>query len=371
MKMYIGLDVHSKKTVYVAQDETGKVISEGTIPTSVDGFQKMIENLHPPKGTQIGLETGTQCMIVSRILSSMYMNPIIVNAKEVRDKARRLGQKSDRRDAFEICDGIRRGIYTAIVYTPGPEILKLRQILSRRRHFVKILTKQANAVKFLLRSVMLSHEAAKLTTWHAWEKLLSNPGVADLKEMITLHAEMWKLAHKNVLFLEEKLKAALENHQEAMDLLTSLPGIGLITAATYLAVIGTPKRFCDSNRIVSYIGLAPSTYDSGERERHGHITKQGSSELRSLLCEVAHHAANARHPLNPYFTRVCARSGYKKAVVCVAHRMARILYQMWRKGERFDVKKLNVVQEEITKKRKVYYRIKNANDTVVTMQTGN
>ena len=49
-----------------------------------------------------------------------------------------------------------------------------------------------------------------------------------------------------------------------------------------------------------YIGLVPFTYDTGEIQRHGHITKRGSGELRAVLCEAAQHAASKRHPLNPH-----------------------------------------------------------------------
>jgi transposase len=110
--------------------------------------------------------------------------------------------------------------------------------------------------------------------------------------------------------------------------------------------------------VVSYIGLGVSTYSSGERERHGHITKRGSAELRAMLCEAAHHVANVRHPLNPYFTRICARHGFKKAVVCVAQRLARILYQMWRNEEDLDLNKLNVEPTRTIRTRRLYYRIK-------------
>ena len=123
-------------------------------------------------------------------------------------------------------------------------------------------------------------------------------------------------------------------------------------------MLGTPDRFPTSSHVVSYIGLAVSTYSSGERERYGHITKRGSAELRMLLCEAAHHAANIRHPLNPYFRRISARHGYQKAVVAVAQRLARILFQMWRKGEAFDVRQLNVMAENRIRARRVYWRIR-------------
>jgi transposase len=115
MKLYIGFDVHSKETVYVAQDEGGQVIAQGKVPSTAEGFCKLVETVDAPEGTQIGLETGTQAIWVARLLSGLEMEPAVIEARELRQKARRIGQKCDRRDAFEICDGLRRGLYTSIV----------------------------------------------------------------------------------------------------------------------------------------------------------------------------------------------------------------------------------------------------------------
>jgi len=65
----------------------------------------------------------------------------------------------------------------------------------------------------------------------------------------------------------------------------------MITAATYFPVIATPQRFPDGGRVVSCIGLVPSSWNSGDQQCHGRITKRGSSELRVMPCEAALHAA--------------------------------------------------------------------------------
>jgi len=286
------------------------------------------------------------------------MKPVVIDAREVRAKARRPNQKCDRRDAWEICDGLRRGVYTTIVYVPGAPIERLRMILSRRRHFVNICTRQINAAKFLLRSIGLGNQATPLVSGKAWQRLLERHDVAGLRDWLVLHAEQWRTAQEQIKFLEKQLEEAIAPFMETAKRLQTAPAVGSITAATFIASLGTPERFADSSKVVSYIGLGVSTYDSGDRQRHGHITKRGSAELRAILCEAAHHAANARHPLHPYFARICARGGYKKAVICVAQRLARILYQMWRNQENFDLHKLNVIPAREVRTRTIYYKIK-------------
>ena len=358
MKYYLGLDVHCKKTVYVLQNDDGKVLGEGSIPTTVEGLSQMVKELKLPKDTPIGLETGAQANWVAQQLEAMSMQPFVINAKEVRQKARRLGQKTDRRDAFEICDGLRREIYISIVWVPGEGIERLRKILSRRRHFVRIATRQITAVKFLLRSAGISYTRLLLNRQAGWCRLFGRAEVAPLREHLEMHEAMWRLARENVQKLEKELIEALQPFAETMNLLITVPGVALITAATYIATLGTPHRFPTSGHAVSYVGLVPSNYDSGEREIHGHITKQGSPDLRAALCESAHHAHRATHPLNPYYNRIAAKQGYKRAIVAVSHRLARILYQMWKKNEAFDVRKLNVVRQPKTLSKTVYYQIR-------------
>lgn len=367
MKVYMGLDVHSKETVYVVQDDSGKVVGEGRVPTTPDGFCEMLDSVNAPKGTEIGLETGTQATWVSRLLSGLGMKPVVIDAREVRQKARRIGQKCDRRDAFEICDGLRRGIYTSIVYVPPPEVERLRRIVSRRRHFVKVCTNQVNAAKFLLRSLGLGEEAKSLTTLEAWEKLLKRPAVEPVRQYLVMHADVWRAAQEKVVLLERELREALGPFRTTVNRLETAPGVGPITAATYIAVLGTPGRFPDSARVASYIGLVPSTYDTGTTQRHGRITKRGSAELRAMLCEAAQHAARRDHPLNPYWVRVCSKQGYKRAVVAIAHRLARILFAMWRKEHNFDAAKLNVVAEERTVARTYHWRIRRPEERLLTV----
>ena len=105
--------------------------------------------------------------------------------------------------------------------------------------------------------------------------------------------------------------------------LQAVPGVGPIVVLTALAVFADVQRFATAKHVASYAGLAPSTYQSGDCDRHGHITERGSAELRAMLCEAAHHARRSTHPLHPYFLKLCARRGYKIAIVAVAHRLCR------------------------------------------------
>lgn len=350
MKFYLGLDVHSKMTSFCLQDETGSLIAEGNIPSTPQAFAAMKEIHSIPDGTQAGLESGTQALVTVRMLYDIDLEPVVINAEEVRRKARRVGQKTDKRDAFEICDGLRRGIYDSIVYVPEPRIARVRAVLSRRRHYAKLLTMEVNTAKFVYRAAGYGSILRSLTTEKAWEALLLHPAPPEeLREDVRRHFKTWQHAKAMVKEIEAELVAALKPFEKIIHRLRSVPGVGLLTAATYFSTIGRIDRFPDSDHVVSYLGLAPSMYDSGATERRGGITKRGSTATRSILCEAAHQAARTLHPLRPYFMRIMAKRDRKRAIVAVAHRLARILYQVWKKDEDFDASKLNV--EKVTVER--------------------
>lgn len=361
MTRYVGLDVHSKQSTFVIQDEAGQLVAEGSIPTTGEGFREFVERFQLEPGTLVGLESGTIAFFTAQRLMDLKLEVRVIDAREVRVKASRPLQKSDRRDAFEICDGLRRGIYRSIVSVPVSSLQTLRRTLSRRRHFVRTRATQVTAVKRLLREAGLGSLARSLQGRSSWTKLsetLSNE--PQLRQFVALHEAMWICAQEQVATLEENIRRlALEWEAEIRRLMTA-PGVGLIVATTTLAVLADARRFPSAKHVASYVGLTPSTFQSGDRDVHGRITKRGSSELRSMLCEAAHHAQRQSSPLNPYFRKIAARRGYRMAIVAVAHRLCRILYSMLRHGTDFDLQKAGVEQGRFEKTSVRRYRLANA-----------
>lgn len=343
MARYVGVDAHSKRCVYVIQNELGKVMGQGKVATTPLGLRSMQARHELPAGTGVALESGTMAFYVARLLTRLGLEPRVVDAHEVRSKALRPNQKSDRRDALELCEGLRRGTYRSHVHVPPEPIERLRETLGRRRHFVRTKVRQVNAVRRLLRSAGLHEINHRLHGKLAWERLLA--AVADtpsLHEFCTTHYALWQCAHEQIVVLEASLQEQQRPFQQTLDRLQTVPGVGPIVALTVLAVFSDVRRFPSAKHAASYAGLVAATFDSGERVQHGHITRRGSSELRAMLCEAAHHAGYRDNAFSPYFRQLCARRGYKMAVVAVAHRLCRVLYAMLRDGTSFDLSKLNV-----------------------------
>jgi transposase len=360
---YVGLDVHSKQSTFAIQNGDGKLVAQGEVATTPAGFAQLQAKHQLAPGTQVALETGTVAFFVARRLTALGLTPLVVDAHEVRLKAQRPNQKSDRRDALELCEGLRRGIYRTVVHVPPKQVATLRDTVSRRRHFVRLQCAQVNAVKGLLRGFGLGRLSRSLGTEVGWAKLLS--ALADsveLKAYVEQHRALWRTAGEQVATLERSLEQQ-RKHSFADQLrrLETIPGVGPIVASTAIAVFSDIGRFPDAKHAASYAGLVPSTYSSGDREAYGRITKRGSAELRNMLCEAAHHARRPNHPLNPYFVKLCAKRGYKMATVAVAHRLCRIMFSMLRHGSDFDVSKLGIEVGPFERKTVRTYRLKATN----------
>jgi transposase len=361
MKYYVGMDVHSKESVFVMADTKGKIRAQGTLATTVEGLQRWQAHYQVPRETPVAVESGTLAFFVARQLRALGLTPVVVDAHEVRLKAQRPRQKSDRRDAHELCEGLRRGLYRSIIHIPPVAISALRETLSRRRHFVRVQTAEINAAKHVLRAAGLGQLKAHLRTATGWSKLSTAlTAHPTLQQALKHHQALWQQAQTEVQALEQHLAEQQRPFAADLQRLQTIPGVGPIVALTVVAVFSEVERFPSAKHVASYAGLVPTTYQSGERERHGHITKQGSGELRAMLCEAAQHARRADHPLNPHFAALCAKRGYRMAVVAVAHRLCRIMFAMLRTTTDFDIKQLGIEEGPFTRTTVRRYRRKAA-----------
>jgi transposase len=357
-KYYVGLDVHSKMTEFVIESSDGTVASRGQVPTTSAGLLSLVTENALEAGTRVALETGTMARYVCTQLQRLALQPVVIDAHEVRLKAYRPRQKSDRRDAFEICEGLRRDIYRAIVHIPPEPIQRLRETLAQRRHFVRVQSTEVSAAKHLVRSSGQRHLSRSLQCESAWQKLASQIADARLASRIESHHQVWRVAGEQVRLLEASLAEQSRPFEADYMRLQTVPGVGPIVALTAISAFSDAKRFPSAKHAASYAGLVPSTDQSGDRDWHGHITKQGSAELRSMLCEAAHHAGRKNHPLNPYFKNLCVRRGYKMAVTAIAHRLCRLLYAMLRDQKEFDIHKLAIEIGPFEKKVVTPYRLR-------------
>lgn len=99
------------------------------------------------------------------------------------------------------------------------------------------------------------------------------------------------------------------------------PGVGPITALATEVFVGDPTRFRDGKALASYVGMIPSEYSSGPRQRLGGLTKQGNRFLRFLWCEAGLQAARHEMGLQRFYRRKLHQKGVGKAPVAVGRKL--------------------------------------------------
>ena len=127
--------------------------------------------------------------------------------------------------------------------------------------------------------------------------------------------------------------------------LTTVPGVGPVTAAAFVATLDDVSRFRDAHQVEAYLGLIPSEWSSSETQRRGHITKAGNGRMRWLLvqaawCILRRHKRPETAALRHWAERMAGRRGRAIAAVALARRLAGIRLAIWRDGTDYDVAKV-------------------------------
>ncbi len=127
---------------------------------------------------------------------------------------------------------------------------------------------------------------------------------------------------------DSELKKIAEDDPESKRLIT-IPGVGPLSAVAVNCWIGTIERFANAKKLSSYFGLTPRVRQSADRERHGHVTKEGNRMVRSLLIQAAlWHIRLGKGTSRKHYLGVLKRRGKQIARVAAANRLLGIMFHM-------------------------------------------
>jgi transposase len=131
--------------------------------------------------------------------------------------------------------------------------------------------------------------------------------------------------------------ARAPDYAAMVELLSSVPGVGWLTALTLVVEIVDFGRFPDGEAFSSYAGLTPSEHSSGERVRHGHITRQGNPAVRSVLVESSWILIGKDPEMRRFYERIKVRRGGKRAIVAVARKLGHRILAITQSGQPYRV----------------------------------
>lgn len=324
----IGLDLGDRFTHGCRLDANAAVQARFRFPTTKGGLAKAFA-IQPP--ARVVLEVGTHSPWVSRWLERGGHEVIVANPREVASIARST-RKNDPGDAEQLA---RLGRSDPKLLHPirhrGERVQCDRAQLAVRRSLVAIRASLVTQARGLGKA--LGVRLPKSTT-AGFVQRVHEAGLEDLfPGMGSLLRTIQGLCEE-IRVLDRQLAAVSKAQYPETALLRQVPGVGPITALTYVLTIEDPARFAKSRRVGSYLGLRPKQRDSGQRVRELSISKEGDRELRMLLVECAQWIL-ARGPdsaLKRFGHRLAARGGRaakKKAVVATARKLAVLLHHLW------------------------------------------
>jgi transposase len=337
----IGLDVH-RDFCEVALAEGGEIRSGGRIQTTPEALELFAQSLG--RDDRVVLEATGNAWEVARIIEPHVARVIVVSPTDT--GIRQARAKTDRLDARTLAKLLAAGSLEGL-WAPDERIRALRRRLARRSQLVKARTRAKNEVHgALIRRLIAKPKVSDLfgVAGRRWLEGLELPD----EERETVDSAL-----RQIDFLESELEEAERviardalSSVEARRLM-SVPGVNVITAATFVAAIGDVSRFRSTRRLVGYLGLDPRVRQSGPGPaKHGPISKHGSAPARYALVEAAWSVVRQPGPLRAFYERIRARRGHQVAIVASARKLACLFWCLLTRAQDYAY-----AQPSLTKKK--------------------
>jgi len=326
----IGIDLGDRISRFVALDSHGERIGEGSVPTTIEGFEKRFATIG---AKSIAIETGTHSPWVCRLLRRLGHHVTVANSRKLRliYENRR---KNDNVDAE----------YLARLVRVDPKLLspvehrseaaqRIVALLRSRDAMVKTRSRLITHVRCAVKSVGWRVPACSAEAFVKRARPIVPPELALALDPILTMIEGVGV---QIAALDRQVKQMARKEYPDSEILMQIQGVGPLTALAFIVTIGELGRFDKSRTVGAWVGLVPGQYESGESSPQQRITKEGDTYLRSLLVNCAQYILGRFGPdcdLRRHGQAIAARGGKnakKRAVVAVARKLAVLLHTLWR-----------------------------------------
>jgi transposase len=352
-----GLDVH-EKTVVATIDGEGIVRETRTFDTYTNSLNELHEWLQLRAVTQVAMEsTGVYWKPVFNILEQDF-KVTLVNARHLKNVP---GRKTDKKDSQWICKLLLAGLLKAS-FIPEERIRDLRDLNRYSTKLTQQLAAEKNRIQKILEDANIKLSSmVNDTSGVVASKLIHGlmEGRPDLEALIAEcyhgkmkaskaellkaitgrmtdhHRFMLRQIKHHMTYLESQIEVLqleidrlLEQDQQSVALLTTIPGVSKLTAVKLLAETGTKveETFGSTKRLAKWAGICPGNNESGGKKLSGRTT-HGNKYLKSLLVEAAWAATRTKGTyLRAKYNSMAVRKGRKKALLIIGHKILNAVY---------------------------------------------
>jgi transposase len=330
--LYVGLDVHSRQSSLCILNAAGGTVNQIQLNGPRAAVVERLRKLNEPFSV---------CYEASIGYGQLYesLRPLAAHVAVAHPGKLRLiygdKRKNDRVDAAKLAKLLLLDMVPR-VHVPGVDVRAWRSLITFRQRVLQQLVRAKNQIRGVLRENDL---AGPKWLWSkkqlAWLESLPLHPVARLK--LDLAVEELTSVTAKIKRVEKALQAYADRHP-AVRLLMTIPGVGIRTAETFVAWVDDMTRFRRTRQLGAYFGLVPCQDASADRNRLGHITRDGPPVMRKLATEAAWTAVKRCPAFRAYFERIVAGKPERRkiAIVATSHRLIRVMGAMMRDGTAYD-----------------------------------
>lgn len=313
----LGVDLHCDSFLVCAREGEQQQFQHW----SMEQMEEFLESLR--SGDRVAVEATGNSRWFCQMIGKRVQHIVVVNPHQFRLISQSV-KKTDRRDAALLAEYLEKDLLPEV----RPKTLQqseMAQLVSGRDQLVKIRTMLKNQLHGLLRSYGLRISKQGMNSAKQRKQLmtLELPALADAQRRVLLgQIESVGCA---ILELERQIKPAAEKLRGYRNV-TSIRGIGALSAGILLSAIGRVQDFSEPGKLAAYFGMVPSVQQSNQSEHHGHITRYGNKLARTTLVQCALVAIRYNKRLRGFYERIRIRRGTGKAIVATARKLLTIVY---------------------------------------------
>ena len=232
--------------------------------------------------------------------------------------------KTDRLDSRKLAQLLAKGLLKS-VWVPSVEERFHRQVIRRRRQLVGDRVRTQNRIK----SELCFYGIDLPATRSKWSqvyftnlqriKFKNHWMQKSFNQLLEQYEFLCAQIDKQTQLLKQLAKLPL--YCDRVNILCSIPGIGILTAMEILLELQDFSRFRRAEQLAAYVGLTPSQYSSADKIRMGRITGAGKNAVRSALVESCWHLIRKDKAMRKKYEQIKARAGAKRAIVAVSRKL--------------------------------------------------
>ena len=323
--IYVGIDTHHKNwTVSIYSDEFElKTFSQ---QPDVHQLEKYLLKNYPGANYHLAYEAGFSGFWIHRLFAKRNIRCDVIHPADVPSSDKEVKRKTDKVDSRKIARGIKNRELN-VIYIPDEQQEADRLLVRSRINIVHDVTAIKNRIKAFLKvrgiPVPPSYKSGNWSSsFIKWLSEIKIDEVSSKTVLMTYLEEMkFLMAAEKRLQLSIKALSCTEKYATNMNLLTTVPSIGLIAAMTLLTEIGNISRFKKLDHLCSYSGLTPNSDISGETHRITGMSRRGNPFVKTILIECAWMAIRKDPALLLYYKQLLPRMNCNKAIIKVGRKL--------------------------------------------------